>query len=49
MIRTPHTDKPTLSVDAEDVVAFHDVPHLMKCLRNTLQKNDITVDGETAS
>ena len=41
--------KPTFPVDEEDVVALHDVPHLMKCLRNALMKNDITVDGKTAS
>ena len=33
-----NADKPTFSVDEEDVVALHDVPHLMKCLRNTAEE-----------
>ena len=39
---------PKFTVDGEEVVCLHDVPHLMKCLRNTLFKQDVTVDGKTA-
>ena len=41
--------KPTFPVDDVDVIALHDVPHLVKCLRNTLLKYDISADGKTAS
>ena len=42
-------DKPSFLVDGEEVVAMYDVPHLFKCIRNALHKDDVNVDGKTAS
>lgn len=43
------TDSPMFSVDGENVVALHDVPHLLKCIRNTLLRGDVGADGKLAS
>ncbi|KAF0309735.1 hypothetical protein FJT64_019194 [Amphibalanus amphitrite] len=40
---------PTFELDGVEVVCIHDVPHLIKCLRNTLMKHDILVDDKRAS
>ena len=43
------TENPKFEVDGEEVIALFDVPHLYKCLRNTLLKQDVSAAGKTAS
>ena len=40
---------PTFTLNGVEVVCIHDAPHLIKCLRNTLMKQDIIVDAKRAS
>ena len=42
-------ENPQFAVDGMPVVALHDVPHIMKCVRNGLLKHDVEVDGEVLS
>ena len=42
-------DDPQFVVDGMPVIAPHDVPHIMKCVRNGLLKHDVVVDGEVLS
>ena len=42
-------ENPQFAVDGVPVVALHDVPHIMKCVRNGLLKHDVEVDGEVLS
>ena len=41
-------DDGQFQVQGQPVVALYDVPHLFKCIRNTLLKYQISVDGEVA-
>ncbi|KAF0303602.1 Transposable element P transposase [Amphibalanus amphitrite] len=38
-------DCPTFLVDDVPVTALHDIPHLIKCVRNGLLKHGVAVDG----
>ena len=42
-------DCPSFLVDGVPVAALHDVPHLIKCVRNGLLKHDVAVDGQELS
>ncbi|KAF0314198.1 Transposable element P transposase [Amphibalanus amphitrite] len=42
-------DCPTFLVDDVPVTALHDIPHLIKCVRNGLLKHGVAVDGQELS